>query len=106
VKCIHAEPEGDWPLGPSSERSNQRMGESAGLTSRRVSVNYVPGPSCATPRSFAGGSVRDKATLILSDAPGAVLPRMWRLFMDSRYSPSTGMDRSDLVGGCHPAVKP
>jgi hypothetical protein len=41
------------------------------------------------------GSAKKKASQILSAAPGAISPNMWRSFIDGQYSPSTGMDRSE-----------
>jgi hypothetical protein len=41
------------------------------------------------------GSVKKKASQILSTAPGAISPRMRRSFVDRQYSPSTGMDQME-----------
>jgi hypothetical protein len=41
------------------------------------------------------GSVKKKASQILSAAAGAISPRMRRSFVDRQYSPSTGMDQSE-----------
>jgi hypothetical protein len=38
------------------------------------------------------GSAKKKGSQILSAAPGAISPSMWRSFIDGQYSPSTGMD--------------
>jgi hypothetical protein len=55
----------------------------------------VPGPSTAPPRGYGGDSARNKAVQILSTALGAVSPCMRRSFVDSQYSPLTGMDQSE-----------
>jgi hypothetical protein len=62
----------------------------------RASLVDALGPSSAPPRGYSGGSVRSKATQILSDAPGAVSSHMRRSFVDRQYSPPTGMDQSVL----------
>jgi hypothetical protein len=40
--------------------------------------------------------VKNKAAQILADISGAISPWMRRSFVDRKYSPSTGMDRSEL----------
>jgi hypothetical protein len=40
--------------------------------------------------------VKNKAAHILADISGAISPWMRRSFVDRQYSPSTGMDRSEL----------
>jgi hypothetical protein len=51
-------------------------------------------PSSAPPRGYGASSVKNNAVRILADAPGAISPCMRRSFVDRRYSPSIGMDRS------------
>jgi hypothetical protein len=51
-------------------------------------------PSSAPPRGYGASSVKNNAVRILADASGAISPCMRRSFVDRRYSPSTGMDRS------------
>jgi hypothetical protein len=42
-----------------------------------------------------GGSARREAARILSAAPGAISPHMWRSHVDRRYSPSISMGLSE-----------
>jgi hypothetical protein len=58
-------------------------------------VGDAPIPPTALPGSRDRGSSKNKAAWILSAAPGAVSPRMRRLFVDRQYSPSTGMNQSE-----------
>jgi hypothetical protein len=67
------------------------------LTKRaeKALIDETPRPSSAPPRGYGRGSVRSKATRVLLDAPGAILPHTRRSFVDRKYSPSTSMDQSD-----------
>jgi hypothetical protein len=58
-------------------------------------LDEAMGPSFAPPRGCGGGSVKNKVVLILTDMPGAILPRMRRSFVDRQYSPSIGIDQSN-----------
>jgi hypothetical protein len=50
-------------------------------------------------RGHGGGSANDKVTRILADSKmrtsSDISPRIKRSFVERRYSPSTGMDRSE-----------
>jgi hypothetical protein len=71
------------------------MGSGATPVAGRASINDTPVPSSAPPRGHGRGSTRNRAARILSDAPRAVSPHMWRSFIDRWYSPSTSMDCSE-----------
>jgi hypothetical protein len=55
------------------------------------SLADVAGMSSIRTKQRKGGSTRREAAWILSDAPGAISPRMRRSFVDRRYSHLTGM---------------
>jgi hypothetical protein len=61
----------------------------------RDSLTDVAGTSDIKSKWHEGGSVRREAVWILSTTPGAISPRMWRSFVDRRYSASTGMGLSE-----------
>jgi hypothetical protein len=83
------------PPGPSSGRSNRGTEDDAMHATGRALLDDALRPSFALPRGYGGGSVRNKAMRILSDAPGVVSPCMRRSFVDRRYLPSTSMDPSE-----------
>jgi hypothetical protein len=66
----------------------------ASPTNKRVLMDDAPGPSSVLPRGCGcgRGSASKKATQILVTTPRAILPHMWRSFVDRQYSPSTGMN--------------
>jgi hypothetical protein len=74
-----------------------RVNEHANPVSKRTLIDDALGPSSALPRGrgHGRGSLRKRAVQILAAALGAILPRIWRLFVDRQYSPSSGMDQSE-----------
>jgi hypothetical protein len=83
------------PPRPSSGRSKKETATGATLMTRRALLDDALMPSSTQPRCCGGGSVRNKAARILSDALRAISPCMQRSFIDKQYSPPTGMDRSE-----------
>jgi hypothetical protein len=77
----------------------ETTGERTSCTDKGVLLDDTPGPSNAQPRGCRRGHgkyfAKNKATQILSAAPGAISPCMRRLFIDRQYSPSTSMDLSE-----------
>jgi hypothetical protein len=55
----------------------------------------VSGSSATPSRGCSGGSTKNKAAQILSDAAGAISPRMRHSFVDRQYSPSTSVYHSE-----------
>jgi hypothetical protein len=90
----HREDPASHPLS-NSGGSKRKVREDVVHAAEKASLDETPGWSSAPPRGCVGGSVRSKATWILSDAPEAILPHMRRSFADRQYSPSTGMDQSE-----------
>jgi hypothetical protein len=90
---------GDLLGGTLHERSSSlsvaRVNECVSPANKRALMDDAPKPSSAPPRGRGRGSVRNKAAQILSAAPGAISPRMWRSFVDTQYSSLTGMDQSE-----------
>jgi hypothetical protein len=80
-----------------SSPSIARVNEHFSSANKRVLMDDAPGSSSGLPRCRGRGrdSVRKKATQILAAAPGVILPRMRRSFVDRQYSPSTGMDQNE-----------
>jgi hypothetical protein len=76
-------------------RGPEKTGEGTSCVAKGASVDEAPGPSYAPPRRCGGGSAKNKATQILSDAVEAISPCMRRSFVDRQYSPSIGMDQSE-----------
>jgi hypothetical protein len=58
-------------------------------------LNDAPGPSNILPKGRGKSSMKRKAAQILFGAPGAISPRMRRLFADRQYSPSISMGLSE-----------
>jgi hypothetical protein len=72
-----------------------RVSECAVSMNGRALVGDAPGSSSTPPKGRGKGSVKNRASQILSAAPGSISPHMRRSFVDRQYSPSTGMDRSE-----------
>jgi hypothetical protein len=66
----------------TNKRARRRGGEAL--------QSDAPGPSSAVSKGRGKG-----ASQILSAAPEAISPCMWRSFVDRQYSPLTGMDRRE-----------
>jgi hypothetical protein len=62
---------------------------------KKASLDQASGLSSTPPKGCSGGSVRRKATQILSNAPRDISPCIKRSFVDRQYSTSTDMDRSE-----------
>jgi hypothetical protein len=90
---------GNAPRNAHHERRSvplvKTTGESSSHTDKGALLDDTPGSSNAPPRGRGKCSAKNKATQILSGAPGAISLRMWRSFVDRQYSPSTGMDLSE-----------
>jgi hypothetical protein len=54
----------------------ERAGNGTSRAARTASIDEALGPLAAPPRGCGGGLTKNKATRILSDAGGAVLPHM------------------------------
>jgi hypothetical protein len=80
-------------IQPRSDGSKPREGTLN--TGKRASLDQASGSSYATLKGCGGGSARNKASRILSDAPRDISPRMKRPFVNRSYSPLTGMDISE-----------
>jgi hypothetical protein len=83
---------GNVPREQSLLPSVVRTNENLRLTAKRVVVGDATGPSTAPLGGRGSGSAKNKATRILSAAPGAISPHMQRSFVDRHYSPSIGMN--------------
>jgi hypothetical protein len=90
---------GNAPRGMLREEKSlplvKKTDEHASRRSKRALLDHAPRPPRTLPRCHRGNSVKNKATRILSAAPGAISPRMRRSFVDRQYSPSTSMDLSE-----------
>jgi hypothetical protein len=76
-------------------QGTERTGEDTSCAIGKASEDAALSPSSIAPKGHGGGSMKNKATQILVDAPGAILPQMRRSFVDRQYSASTGLDRSE-----------
>jgi hypothetical protein len=90
---------GNVPWNAHHERRSlppvKKTGECASRTDKGALLNDTAGPSYAQLRGRRRYFTKNKAAQILSAAPRAISPRMWRSFVDRQYSPSIGMDLSE-----------
>jgi hypothetical protein len=62
--------------------SVEKTNKHARCRSKGALLNVSPGPSNILPKGRGKGSAKEKATQILSGAPGAISPHMRRSFVD------------------------
>jgi hypothetical protein len=77
--------------GKRSAAAIENTGKCSRREGNRGSLPDAGGTSDFRSKRLESGSARREAARILSAAPGAISSRMRRSFVDSRYSPSTGM---------------
>jgi hypothetical protein len=78
-----------------SRESVEKTNKHARRRGKGALLNNAPRPSNVLAKGHEKGSVKKKATHILSGAPGAISPRMRRSFVNMQYSPSISMGLSE-----------